>query len=63
MSTSKSAGAKIQRAINQLENTERLISGLPKITYKRHKERIENIRRSIENLITEISYIKNRTNK
>lgn len=42
-STSKGAGAKIERAINQLENARMLLAGLPKYIWKKKKKEIEQL--------------------
>lgn len=49
-STSMGGDAKLERAINQLENVERLLSGLPKKFYKEKKSNIKNIIREVENI-------------
>lgn len=52
--SSQGGRAKIKRAINQLENVERLLAGLPNKTYKENKNFIENARRQVETLATNI---------
>lgn len=46
---SMSGNAKLQRAANQLENTERLLLSLPKHFYKdqRRKEKLEKLAREV----------------
>lgn len=53
-STSTGGAAKINRAVNQLENVERLINGLPKKIYKEHKTTIKTITNDIEKITERI---------
>jgi len=45
---------KVTRSINQLQNTERLLSGMPKKVYLSKAKEIKEITRDIEKLIERI---------
>lgn len=49
-STSKSASAKIQRALNQLENVEALLHSLPKYLWKKKRAKLNHLIQEIEEI-------------